>query len=83
MAPHKYATLVSVDGLEYIVPLEACYVSPMLSAAVGKDARFMEGSTNRIKLPEIRSVYPSSTSPSLSHSLDTLAASLHYITWCR
>lgn len=76
MAPHKYATLVSVDGHEYIVPLEACYASPMLSAAVGKDARFMEGGTNRIKLPTIRSV--SLNYPKSSRLCRTCPAPLYY-----
>lgn len=56
MAPRKYATLVSVDGMEFVVPLEACYASPMLAAGVGKNARFGEAGTQRIKLETIRSV---------------------------
>lgn len=59
MAPRKYATLVSVDGMEFIVPLEACYASPMLAAGVGKNARFGEAGTQRIKLETIRSVQSS------------------------
>lgn len=56
MAPRKYATLVSVDGMEFVVPLEACYASPMLAAGVGKNARFGEAGTQRIKLETIRLV---------------------------
>lgn len=66
MAPRKYATLVSVDGMEFVVPLESCYASPMLAAGVGKNARFDEAGTQRIKLETIRSVLlPSSYHDSL------------------
>ncbi|KAJ4404079.1 elongin C [Gnomoniopsis sp. IMI 355080] len=56
MAPRKYATLVSVDGMEFVVPLESCYASPMLAAGVGKNARFDEAGTQRIKLETISSM---------------------------
>lgn len=65
MAPRKYATLVSVDGMEFVVPLEACYASPMLAAGVGKNARFGEAGTQRIKLETIRLVQSSLCPPPL------------------
>lgn len=65
MAPRKYATLVSVDGMEFVVPLEACYASPMLAAGVGKNARFGEAGTQRIKLETIRSVQSFTFPPGL------------------
>lgn len=52
MAPVKYATLVSADGLEFTLPREACFVSPMLKASI--EGGFIEARNSRVVLPEIR-----------------------------
>lgn len=52
MAPVKYASLVSADGLEFTLPREACLVSPMLKASL--ESGFSETETGRISLPMLR-----------------------------
>lgn len=52
MAPVKYASLVSADGLEFTLPQEACLVSPMLKASL--QSGFSEAETGRISLPMLR-----------------------------
>lgn len=53
MAPTKYATLVAADGLEFTLPREACYVSPVLKRMVDPAGGFVE-SRGRADLPELR-----------------------------
>lgn len=72
MAPprtFKYATLVSADGHEYVVPIEATRISPVLYRAVG--GGFSEGNSKRFECPTIRCVLPPSSKhkqPSRSYS---------------
>lgn len=55
MADNKYITLVSADGLEFVVLREASLVSPTIKGMLR--SQFSEAQTGRCTFPEIRSVY--------------------------
>lgn len=52
--PTKYVTLVSSDGFEFVVPREACLVSPVLKRMVVTDGGFIENQTGRMEMTSFR-----------------------------
>lgn len=52
--PTKYVTLVSADGFEFVVPRDACFVSPVLKRMVTLDGGFIENQTGRTEMPTFR-----------------------------
>lgn len=52
--PTKYVTLVSADGFEFVVPREACLVSPVLKRMVVPDGGFIENRTGRMVMSTLR-----------------------------
>ncbi|CDK26689.1 unnamed protein product [Kuraishia capsulata CBS 1993] len=56
LADSPYVTLISSDGLQYVVKREAALVSGTLRGMLNVDSSFQEAETNRIKLHEIDSV---------------------------
>jgi hypothetical protein len=65
-APSKYVTLVSGDGLEFVVLREATLVSPTIKGMLR--GPFTEAKTGRCTFPEIR--YDDLTlSPSLCYTI--------------
>lgn len=54
--PTKYVRLISVDGFEFVVPREACFVSPVLKKMAVTDGAFIENRTGRIDMPTMRYV---------------------------
>lgn len=52
--PTKYVTLVSADDFEFVVPREACLVSPVLKRMVVPDGGFIENQTGRMRMSTFR-----------------------------
>lgn len=73
-AESKYITLVSSDGLEFVVLREATSISPVIKSMVDPASQFLEAQTGRCVFPDIRYVdrvvlHPSQCAPIALHYL--------------